>query len=224
MTDTATAPARDALRGKIPPGGGLSRQVVREQVQARRPATKPVKEEAPLSEDVGLERSKVAPGMYKPIPETVVFEWRSASRPFKKRDKQFFVTVTVIALLVALIFFFSGQFLPIAVVFSVVFLLYVLQVIPPNEVDQKITTYGINVEGNLYYWDELGRFWFDTKHGELTLNVETVRFPGRITVVLPNQHQQLVTDILSEVLLRQKPEPTLYEKIAKWLQDKIPLE
>ena len=150
--------------------------------------------------------------------------WEAPSRPFKKRDRQFFVTVTVIALLISLILFFSGQFLPIAVVISVVFLLYVLQVIPPHNISHKITTFGISVEGNLYYWQELGRFWFEKKYDQLLLNVETLRFPGRVTVVLPEDKKQDVTEILSEVLLQQKPDLTLFEKIAAWVQEKVPLE
>lgn len=180
--------------------------------------------EAALPEDIKLERSKVAPGLYKPVPEITVFEWRAPSRPFKKHQRQFFVTMTVIALLVSLILFFSGQFLPIAVVISVVFLIYVLQVIPPHDISHKITTFGINVEGTLYYWQELGRFWFEKKYEQLLLNVETARFPGRVVLVLPEEHKKMVSEILSEVLLQQKPDATLYEKMATWIQEKVPLE
>ena len=153
-----------------------------------------------------------------------IFEWRSASRPFKKRDRQFFVTVFVIALLVSLILFFSGQFLPIAVVISVVFLLYVLQVIPPHDINHSITTYGIHLEDNLYYWEEMGRFWFEEKYGQQVLSIETLRFPGRVTMIVPDENKPIVVEILSEVLLEQKPELSLYERVALWFQEKVPLE
>lgn len=177
-----------------------------------------------MPDDLQLERSRVAPGMYKPVPEVTVFEWVAPSRPFKKHNRQFFVTTAVIALLVSLILFFSGQFLPIAVVISVLFLLYVLQVIPPHDIPYKITTYGLYIEGTLYYWQELGRFWFEEKLGQLTLSVETMRFPGRIVLVLPAERRAEVGEVLSEVLLEQKPELTLFERIAKWVQEKVPLE
>lgn len=177
-----------------------------------------------LPDEAQLEMSRVAPGMYKPVPETLLIEWMAISRPFRKRNKQFFTTVLVIALLLSLILFFSGQYLPIAMVFSVVFLNYVLAVIPPNEIKHSVTTFGMNVEGNLYYWQELGRFWFDKKYGSLTLHVETARFPGRLTLVLPKEKKKEVTEILSEVLLQQKPPLSTFEKIAKWMQEKFPLE
>lgn len=177
-----------------------------------------------LSEEAMLELSRVAPGMYKPVPEVIIFEWMALSRPFKKRNRQFFVTVLVIALLVSLILFFSGQVLPIAMVFSVVFLNYVLSVIPPQEIRHTITTFGVNVEGNLYYWQELGRFWFDTKYGSTLLFIEVARFPGRITLVIPKEKKEAIQEVLTEVLLHQKPPLSTFEKIAQWLQEKFPLE
>ncbi|MFZ5438051.1 MAG: hypothetical protein ACOZAK_03290 [Patescibacteria group bacterium] len=174
--------------------------------------------------DSQLEMSRVAPGMYRPIPERVILEWLAPSRPFRKRNKQFFTTVLVIALLISLILFFSGQFLPIAMVFSVVFLNYVLAVIPPQDITHKITNFGVSVEGKLYAWQELGRFWFDKKYDSLLLMIETAYFPGRLTLVLPPEKKQEVIDILSEVLLHQKPPLSTFEKLAQWVQEKFPLE
>jgi len=174
--------------------------------------------------DAGLEMSRIAPGMYRPIPEKVIFEWVAPSRPFRKRNKQFFTTVLVIASLISLILFFSGQFLPIAMVFSVVFLNYVLAVIPPQDISHTITNLGVKVEGKLYTWQELGRFWFDKKHDSLLLYIETAYFPGRLILVLPEENKQIVTEILTEVLLQQRPPMTTIEKLAKWFQEKFPLE
>ncbi|MBD3279650.1 MAG: hypothetical protein GF390_02985 [Candidatus Pacebacteria bacterium] len=170
------------------------------------------------------QKSRIVPGMYKPEAERTVLEWRAPSRPFQKKNRQYFTTVAVIGLLISLILFFAGQFLPIAVVVSVVFLVYVLAVIPPNQVTNKITTYGIRVEDNLYYWDELGRFWFEDKAKQRLLQIETIRFPGRITLLLNNITEEQLTEILTEVLLQEKPEQTFYEKTADWLKEKIPLE
>lgn len=174
--------------------------------------------------DSQLEMSRVAPGMYKPIPEQTILEWIAPSRPFRKRNKQFFTTVLVIALLISMILFFSGQFLPIAMVFSVVFLNYVLAVIPPQEIKYEITNFGIKMENRLYSWQELGRFWFDKKYDDFILHVETAEFPGRLTIVLPESKKKDVSEILSEVLLNQKPPLSTFEKIAKWVQEKFPLD
>ena len=170
------------------------------------------------------EKSRVAPGLYKPLPEQTVFQWTAPSRPFKKRDRQFFSSVAVIALLVSLILFFAGQFLPIAVVISVAFLVYVLSVIPPHDIAHKITTYGIHIEDRLYYWELMGRYWFDEKYDQVLLKIEVAQFPGRITMVIDAKDKNVLREILSEVLLEEKPELTTFEKAAEWLQKKLPLE
>ncbi len=183
--------------------------------------------EVHLPERSKMEKSKVAPGFYKPIPEETLVEWIAPARPFKKRSHQFFSTVLIIAILISLILFFAGQVLPVAVVISVVFLVYVTAVIPPQNVKYKLTNYGIYVEKEAFPWTVMGRFWFDTKSDQRVLEIELYRFPGRLTFVLidgQTPREKDLETVLSEVLIQEKPEPTTYEKVAAWLKDKIPLE
>lgn len=168
--------------------------------------------------------SNLIPGQMRPIKEETLLEWVAPSRPFKKRNRQFYSTVGIITLLVSLILFFIGQFLPIAVAISVAFLTYVLYSIPPDKITNKITTYGLRQENNLYYWEELGRFWFEKKYTDDLLHIEVARFPNRITLLLGDQTRDELRDILNEVLLEEKPADTFIDKSAKWLQEKVPLE
>lgn len=164
------------------------------------------------------------PGITKPQPEDTILEWQAPSRPFKKRDGQYYRTVGAIVLLISLILFFAGQFLPIAVVISVGFLTYVLSSVPPENILNKITTYGIRIEENLYYWEELGRYWFENKFKQRILKIEAARFPGRVTLLIQKDDEKKISEVLSEVLLLEKPDLTFFDKSAKWLQKKIPLE
>lgn len=167
---------------------------------------------------------RLFPGVPKPLPEETVLKWTAASRPFKKRNRQFYTTVFIIVVLVCLILFFAGQFLPIAVVISVAFLAYVLASVPPQPSEYKLTTYGIRIEENLYYWEEMTRFWFDQKYGQKLVQIEILRFPGRITMLLGDLPEKEFEEILSEVLVKEKPADTFFDKSAKWLQEKIPLD
>ncbi len=183
------------------------------------------KQRAPYPTPPGIEMSERFPGIVKPLPEELVYEWNSPSRPFKHRKKQFFTTLTTIVVLLCLILFFAGQVLPVAVVLAVGFMAYVLATIPPQDITQQFTTYGIRIEKELYYWEELGRFWFDKKLGSTLLIVEVARFPNRLTMVLKTADQSReVEEILSEVLLKQRPEKTWVEKSSDWLQKKFPLD
>ena len=180
-----------------------------------------------LPKSAELEKSKVAPGYYRPIPEETLVTWEAPARPFKKRKKQFFSTIFIIALLVALILFFAGQVLPVALVISVVFLVYVTAMIPPQNVSVKLTNYGFYVDKDAYAWYEMGRFWFDKKEGFDILQIELGRFPGRLSLVLVDgvtPTKKSLEEVLSEVLLKEKPKPTTFEKISSWFAKNIPLE
>lgn len=174
--------------------------------------------------DTATNASDIFPNRQKPIPEKVLLEWTSPSRPFKKRKRQFFSNVAIIVLLVCLILFFAGQVLPIAVVISVAFLVYVLYTIPPGESKHTITNYGIYTDESAYPWDEMGRYWFDSKFDQQLLLIEIAQFPGRITILTGKIEKKQIEKILDQVLVQAKPPDTQFDKWAQWLQDKIPLE
>jgi len=160
----------------------------------------------------------------KPKPEEIVFEWRSLSRPFKQHKRQHYSTIIIIVFLISLILFFAGQFLPIGVVIAVTFVYYVMSTVAPGEVLNKITTLGLRQEDQLYYWEELGRFWFNQRYGQKMLQVEVARFPYRLTLMLDTAEETQLEEILSRVLLKEKPKATAFEKASAWLQEKIALE
>lgn len=169
-------------------------------------------------------QSELFPGQFKPLPEQTVLIWQAPSRPFKKRNRQYYTTIVAIVFLISLILFFAGQFLPIAVVISVAFLAYVLSAVPPTTTEHRITTYGIRVDNVLYYWEELGRFWFEEKFGQPLVQVEVAKFPGRLTLLLNEVTQDAMRELLSEVLLEEKPKETFFDSSARWLQEHIPLD
>lgn len=164
------------------------------------------------------------PQEYQPQPEVTLFEWQAPNRPFKKRKKNYYMTIAAIVFLIALILFFAGQFLPIAVVFAVAFLFYVLSAVPAETITNRITTYGIWADKSLFYWQEMGRFWYADKYGQRLLHVEIGRFPNRLTLLLGDQKEADLTGLLSQLLLQETPPPTAFDKAAAWLEKKIPLD
>lgn len=170
------------------------------------------------------QRQPQLPTQYKPIPEEVIVEWTAPNRPFKKRNRQFYSTVAIIVLLISLILFFAGQVLPIAVVISVAFMVYVLYSIPPGVANNKITTFGVRTDEMIYYWDELSRFWFEKQLDQDMLLFELNRFPWRVILLIKSDEKADFKELLSEVLLEQKPPDTQIDKWANWLKEKLPLE
>lgn len=164
-------------------------------------------------------------GLPKQIKEEVIFEWQAPSRPFKNRNRQYYTTIGMIGGLIALILIFAGQMLPVAVVLTAVFLLYILNTVPPHTITNKITNYGIRVEDTLYYWEEMGRFWMTTIHDDEVLNIEVGRFPFHLKILLSKEMSvEGTTEFMSEILINEQPAPTTYEKAAQWLHDKVPID
>jgi hypothetical protein len=199
-----------------------------EQLTPTPPAPIPMTAEPSISSQVTPSAGELADNLsedqLKAMPEQTIYEWTAPNRPFKKRNRQFYTTVGLITVLISLILFFAGQFLPIAVVISVAFLGYILSSIPPDQVTNKITTYGIRYDTTLFYWEELGRFWFEEKYGQGLVVIEAARFPGRVTLMLGNVRQDIIEMMLSEILIKQKPQDTFIDKSAQWLQEKVPLD
>jgi hypothetical protein len=164
------------------------------------------------------------PREFQAKPEKVVLEWKAPNRPFKKRKRKYYTTIGMIVMLIGLILFFANQFVLIAVLLSVTFLAYVLSSIPPETVINQFTTYGIRSDKELYYWEELGRFWYKTKYGQRVLYIQIPRFPFRLTILMGDQDEKQITDLLSQLLIQEEPLPSQFDKAAAWLQEKIPLD
>lgn len=187
----------------------------------------PNQENKPAQEYNGPEQTysgTVAPQI-QILPEEVLVVWDAPSRPYKKRDKEFYTTIGIIVFLLSIILFFAGQFLLIAVIFAFAFLSYVLASIPPENSTHAITTYGVRSGDMLYHWGELGRFWFTEQLGQKVLNIEYFhRIIGRLVFLLGDMNEEEMKSVLIPYLPNETPLPTVVEKAAGWLQKKFPLD
>src|SRR3990167_10099736 len=148
--------------------------------------------------------------------EEVLYSWKAPLRPFKKRDREFFTTVVVIAVLISLILFFLEGILPVAVIVALVFLVYVLSTVPPDEVEHRITNRGVYFSSKLNPWFELRRFWFTHRFGSDLLVLETLRMPGRLELVVQTKDQEEIKKHLSEYILFEEAAPNVLDKAASW--------
>jgi hypothetical protein len=150
--------------------------------------------------------------------------WNSPSRLFKKRDKEYFTNVGAIVFLLVVILVFAREFLLVAAVVSIVFLIYVLSTVPPEEVTHTITNLGIESVGHFYLWEELEGFWFESQWGQTMLVIKP-HIGTRIIILLGHIDQKKVRELLVEhVPFREQPEKTWVDSAANWLSAKVPLE
>jgi len=162
-----------------------------------------------------------------PAEETkILLTWKSPSRPFKKRDRDFFTTIGAIVFLICVILLFIKEWLLIGAILALTFVVYVLNSIPPEEVEHKITNKGIITGGNEYFWPDLTIFSFSERYGYKLLNIESKKRPyGRLILLVNLADEQKVKETLTKYLtFKEKPEQNFVDNAADWLSKKVPLE
>lgn len=150
--------------------------------------------------------------------------WSSPSRLFKRRDKEYFTNIGAIVFLLTIILVFAREFVLIAAVLSIVFLIYVLSTVPPEDVTHRITNLGVESAGHFYRWETLGDFWFEEQWGQDMLIIRPV-FGPRIVMLLGGQDKTKVRDLAARYIpYRREPDKTWVDNAASWLTQKLPLE
>jgi len=163
-------------------------------------------------------------GSEKEVRQEVLLAWSSPSRLFKKRDREYFTNIGAIVFLLIIILVFAREYLLIAAVVSIVFLVYVLSTVPPEEVGHRITNLGLDSAGHFYRWEELVDFWFEEQWGQTMLVLRPI-VGTRIVVLLGDEDKVEVRKLIAEYIpFRDKPEKTWVDNAAQWITDKIPLE
>lgn len=153
-----------------------------------------------------------------------LLSWSSPSRLFKKRDREYFTNIAAIVFLLTIILVFAREFMLIAAVLSIVFLIYVLSTVSPEEVHHKITSLGIESTGHFYRWEELADFWFEEQWGQTMMVLRPYLAP-RAIILLGNQEKEKVRDLVAKhIPFREEPQRTWVDSAASWLTRKIPLE
>lgn len=157
-----------------------------------------------------------------------ILSWKAPSRPFRKKDKSFYFTSTTIVVLISLIAGLAGWILLIAALLAMLFVVYVLNFIPPEDVEYKISTQGITIGEHFYHWQELDSFWFTKKEGGVVLlHIQTLlHFPGQLILLLDKSvDEENVKRVCARFLPFQEIAPQSFmEKWGAKLQKHFPLE
>ncbi len=155
-----------------------------------------------------------------------LLSWEAPSRPFKKKDRSYYTTIATLAILLVVIAFLAQEFLLIGVILSFAFVAYVLAFVPPHNISYKISTQGITIGEDFYFWHYLDSFWFKEKDGSKVLHIQTwLRFPAQLMLVLGTENEEKVQKIVARFLpFHEKPFKSWMEKWSESLQKHFPLE
>lgn len=154
-------------------------------------------------------------------PEKIIYSWIAPARPFKRADREFYVTIISMAAVVGIVLFLVEGFMPVILLISLIFLYYVMSTVPPENAEFKITNKGIKFGEKVTAWDVLNRYWFSHRFDHDLLIFETTKIPGRIEFVVLPENIEEVRNALKDYLPEEKSSPSALDKAANWLSDKL---
>lgn len=130
-----------------------------------------------------------------------------------------------LALLLSLIVFFFGDRVLLVPILTLLFLFYVLTITPPPEVDNLITTFGIETAGINVRWEFLSHFYYTKKfHFNVLTLVSNAPYYYHIFLIVPDEKTKLqINAILSKhVMYVEKPTRSTTDKMVEWLSNLMP--
>ena len=165
---------------------------------------------------------------YAEQPDVKTFlSWHAPGRPFRKRSYEFFLNSALIAVAIEImIYIIFKDFLFMTMVLSLLFLSFVLALIPPRPFYYKITSEGLRIEDHFFIWDELYDFYFLKKHGQDVLHIRTKAFfPGELTLTLDDiPVKQVKMTLLPFLPFREYVKPSFIDRAGEWMETNFPLE
>lgn len=155
-------------------------------------------------------------------PEKTLFVWRAPSRPFKRRNKDFWMTVMAIASVFGLILFLVEGVMPVILIISIIFLFYVLSTVEPENIEYSLTDRGVKIADKRTDMELLTRFWFARRHNDELLVFETQMVPGRLELVINTKDKEKIRKTLLEYLSEEEASPSSLDRATNWLSKKLP--
>lgn len=154
--------------------------------------------------------------------EKDLITWIAAARPFKRRNKEFFITVGAMAGVVGLVLFIIEGALPLILLISLLFLFYVMSTVEPANIEYVVTNFGIKVAGKRTDWQQMKRFWFVKRLNSELMVIETFGIPGRMEVVIKPDMKENLKKTVSDYIPFEEAAPSYVDKATNWVSGRMP--
>jgi len=152
--------------------------------------------------------------------------WTAPSRPYRKKDRSFYTVALVLIVLGGLVALpISGPLFGVALM-ALLFVAFVLDRMPPEDIGYKISTQGVTVDNHFYHWHDLDSFWLGDKDNHELMYIRThYRYPALLMVVLGPVTENQIKGVVAHFLPFQEIAPkSMLEDWSKSLQKHFPLE
>jgi hypothetical protein len=154
--------------------------------------------------------------------EKDLYKWTAEARPFKRRNREFWVTVIAIAGIAGLILFLVEGVMPVILIISLVFLFYILTTVEPGKIEYKLTNRGVKIADKNTSWNVIVRYWFGNRFDSTLLIFETDILPGRLELVINKSDKDKIKKALKNYVLEEETPPSYMDRTASWLSSKLP--
>jgi hypothetical protein len=155
-------------------------------------------------------------------PEKELFSWRASARPFKRRDREYWMTLIAVAGLFSLILYIAEGAMPVLLIIALIFLFYVLSTVEPEDIEYKVTNQGIKIADRRTEWEFLTRFWFTHRFNSELIVFEMIVLPGRLELVINPNDKEKLAKVISGYIPEEEAPPTNLDKASNWLARKLP--
>jgi hypothetical protein len=183
----------------------------------------PAQDERNIGKSTFKEKPKGFVGERKPHePERELLDWSAPARPFKRMNREFWVTIIAMAAIVGLVLFFAEGFMPVILIISIIFLVYVLTTVEPENINYSITNRGIKIGEKTFEWENLIRFWFSKRFDSPLLIVQKYGIPDRLEFVIDQEKKESLRTTLLKYIPEEKMPPSSLDKTVNWFSKKIP--
>lgn len=156
-----------------------------------------------------------------------LYAWKALSRPTKKQMSQKTTkTLIIIGAVIALLLVAMQEFFLILVALSLIFVSYILQQIPAEEIEYEITNHGVKYAGKLYFWEDLSQFFFLNAEGMEIVALDVLNdLPARIYLTLSGGNREKVKKLLEEHIEFLEEEPkTFFDKAYDSISNRLDLD
>jgi len=160
-------------------------------------------------------------------PRKVLMAWEGAPKMTKTSiDPRYKKTLMIIGGVIMFLLLLMKEFLLILVIASIYFISHVLENNPVGVFKYEVSTHGLAVNGKLYYWDEIVRFFFSGHFGEEYLAVDLKEgVPSRLVLGFKKEDKKKIIETLNKYALYLEEEPlTFVDRAYKQVVDKFDLE
>ncbi|MFA6007392.1 MAG: hypothetical protein WC784_01970, partial [Candidatus Shapirobacteria bacterium] len=97
--------------------------------------------------------------------------------------------------------------------------------VPPKNIKNKITNWGVYFGELRYSWKDLSKFWFKKElSNEMVYFGTNLRFPTAVAMVINAEDKEKLKEVVIKRIPLLNESPTFVDKLTKWFGEHLPLE